>query len=104
MEVLRGGASHLYGSGTLGRVVTISTKRADKNSLSLLTSYGNEQTPNASLFLTARKRGWGASLGGELFKTEGYVLVAPGERGIVDTAAGSRHAVVTIKAEKWFAK
>src|SRR6267378_369894 len=45
MEVLRGGASHLYGSAALGGVVTISTKPADKNSLSLLTSYGNEQTP-----------------------------------------------------------
>jgi outer membrane receptor protein involved in Fe transport len=102
VEILRGGASHLYGSGALGGVVNISTSAATTNSLSLTAGYGNEATPNVSLFLSGRKRDWGASLATELFSTDGYVLVSPAERGPVDTKAGSRHGVSTLKLERWF--
>ena len=104
VEVLRGGASHLYGSSALGGVVSISTATANTNSLSFETSYGNEATPNASLFLNGKQRDWRASLAAEIFSTRGYVFVSPAERGPVDTRAGSRHAVATIKIEKWLGK
>src|SRR6266480_4706289 len=55
VEVLRGGSSHLYGSSALGGVVNILTKKAQSNAASLETSYGNERTPDASLFLAGRK-------------------------------------------------
>lgn len=102
VEILRGGASHLYGSGALGGVINISTRSANSNSLSVTATYGNENTPNASLFLSGRKRDWGASLATELFSTDGYVLVSPDERGPVDTKANSRNAVTTLKVERWF--
>ena len=102
VEILRGGASHLYGSGALGGVVNISTSAATTNSLSLTAGYGNETTPNVSLFLTGKKRDWGASLATELLSTDGYVLVSPAERGPVDTKAGSRYGVSTLKIERWF--
>ena len=104
VEVLRGGASHLYGSSALGGVVSISTRTPATNVLDLEASYGNERTPDASLFLSGRKRDWVASLAAESFSTRGYVLVATDERGPVDTRAGSRHAVMNIKVERWFGK
>ncbi|HCX28401.1 MAG TPA: hypothetical protein DHU55_01305 [Blastocatellia bacterium] len=104
VEVLRGGASHLYGSGALGGVVSLATRQAQTNNISLETSYGNEATPAASLWLSGRKRDWRASLAAEMFSTEGYVLVAPAERGPIDTRAGSRHAATNIKVERWFGK
>ena len=102
VEVLRGGASHLYGSSALSGVVNIITKQADSNAVSFEASYGNERTPDASLFLGGRKDNWAASLAAESFRTDGYILVAPNERGLVDTPASSRHAVIDLKLERLF--
>src|SRR6267142_5459654 len=90
VEVLRGSASQLYGSAALGGVVNIVTKTRRANSFLLETSYGNESTPSASVFLSGRRGDWGASLAAEIFNTDGYVLVSPLERGPVDSPAGSR--------------
>jgi outer membrane receptor protein involved in Fe transport len=102
VEVLRGPASHLYGSDALGGVINITTKPRDTNTLSLETFYGNERTPGASLFAGHRKDDWGGSVSAEILNTDGYIIVAPDERGPVDTPAGSRHSVVTLRAERWF--
>jgi len=102
VEVLRGGASHLYGSSALGGVVNISTKGTDTNALSLALSYGNEMTPNASVYLSGEKHSWAASLAAETFRTDGFVLVPEDQRGLVDTAAGSRDAVANMKLERLF--
>ncbi|HEV2883882.1 MAG TPA: TonB-dependent receptor [Pyrinomonadaceae bacterium] len=102
VEVLHGGASHLYGSSALGGVVNISTRRPENTALSLETYYGNQTTPGASLFLVGRKGDWGASLSSEIFSTRGYVLVAPAERGAVDTNANSRHGVMTLRVDRRF--
>lgn len=102
VEVLRSGASHLYGSAALGGVVNISTKRTDTNALSLALSYGNEMTPSASVYLSGEKRSWAASLAAETLRTDGFVLVPEDQRGLVDTAAGSRDAVVNMMLERLF--
>lgn len=102
VEVLAGGASHLYGSAALGGVIDIITKRPDSNTLSLTTSYGNQVSPNVSLYLSGERRGWAASLAAEVFHTGGYVLVPPEQRGRVDTAAGVRDAVMNLRLEKNF--
>src|SRR5258705_4390008 len=102
VEVLRGSASQLYGSGALGGVVNIVTKTRNTNSFLLETSYGNESTPSTSVFLSGNRGEWGASLAAEIFNTDGYVLVSPSERGPVDSPAGSRHSVVSMRAERRF--
>ncbi len=104
VEVLRGGASHLYGSSALGGVINISTTKTDANALSLETSYGNQSTPAGSIFLSGKKGDWNASAAVEIFSSHGYVPVAPDERGLVDTQASSRHAVMNLKVERWFGK
>jgi outer membrane receptor protein involved in Fe transport len=50
IEVMRGGASDLYGTGALGGVIQLLTKPIDTPTLSFDISYGNQNTSNASLF------------------------------------------------------
>lgn len=102
MEVLRGGASDLYGSSALAGVVSIVTKRPEANTLSLEASYGNQATPDASLYSHYRHGNWSASLAAGIFRTDGYVLVDENQRGAVDTAAGSRHSVINLNLERSF--
>jgi outer membrane receptor protein involved in Fe transport len=100
VEVLEGGASHLYGSTALAGLIDISTKSASNNLVSLSASYGNEFTPNGSLFASGTRRGWSASLAAEIFRTDGYILVPKAQRGLIDTAAGSRDAVMNVRVER----
>ena len=100
VEVLEGGASHLYGSTALAGLIDISTKSASSNHVSLSASYGNEFTPNGSLFVSGTRRGWSASLAAEVFRTDGYILIPEAQRGLVDTAAGSRDAVMNLRIER----
>ena len=102
VEVLLGGASHLYGSAALGGVIDITTKQPNTNSLSLAASYGNETSPNVSLFASGTKSDWSASIAAETFHTDGYVLVPEAERGRVDTLAGMRDLVSNLRVERTF--
>src|ERR1041384_5839580 len=100
VEVLRGGASELYGSDALGGFVNIITRHPAAPAATLELSYGNEQTPDASLFVGATRAGWGVRLSAEEFRTDGYVLVDERERGRVDTQAGARHATLDLTIER----
>jgi outer membrane receptor protein involved in Fe transport len=100
IEVLRGGASHLYGSAALGGVVNIFTRKAREPVLLLETSYGNQQTADASVFAAGRKGLWGASLAAETFHTDGYVIVGERARGRVDIPANSRNTVGRLTIER----
>ncbi|HLM56903.1 MAG TPA: TonB-dependent receptor [Pyrinomonadaceae bacterium] len=101
-EVLRGGASSLYGSAALGGAVQFVTRRPAENALALELSYGSQGTADGSLFLSGARGPWGASLAAEIFRTEGYVLVAERERGRADTPAASRHATTELTVERRF--
>jgi outer membrane receptor protein involved in Fe transport len=104
VEVLRGGASSLYGSDALGGVINIMTREPTSLALSLEASYGNQQTPNATLFAGMRKGRWRANLSSEMLSTDGYILVADDERGRVDTPAGSHHSAFDFKLERELGK
>jgi outer membrane receptor protein involved in Fe transport len=100
VEVLRGGASHLYGATALGGVVNVIGLAPERSSLSVELSYGNEQTPNGSFFGSVTRGKWTASLAAEFSKTGGYIIVDEDERGVIDTPAGSRYAVANLKLER----
>jgi outer membrane receptor protein involved in Fe transport len=102
VEILRGGASHLYGSDALGGVINISTRKPQTPALSLEASYGNEQTADASLFTGARWKQWEANLAAESFKTDGYIIVDENQRGRVDIPANTRNAVLNFTLERSF--
>lgn len=100
VEVLRGGASHLYGATALSGVVNVIGRAPEARSLSAELSYGNQQTPGGSLFGSITRGKWSMSLGVEISRTEGYIIVDEDERGAIDTPAGSRYSVANLKLER----
>jgi outer membrane receptor protein involved in Fe transport len=92
VEVLRGAASSLYGSGALGGVVQFVPRKTAETQLRFETSYGTQRTADASLYASTLQRGWELALSAQTFSTGGYVLVDERERGRVDTHAASRNA------------
>jgi outer membrane receptor protein involved in Fe transport len=100
IEVLRGGASSLYGSSALGGVVNLITRQSAANALSLEASYGNPGTGEASLFAAGSRGRWSASVAAEVFSTEGYILVEERERGRVDTPAGVRRTALDLSLSR----
>ena len=103
VEVLRGGASHLYGGSALGGAINVVTRAPTSHILSLKTSYGNQQSPDTSFFASVTKQKWTFDLAAEISKTDGYVIVDPDERGRIDTPAGSRYSVVNLKVQRQIA-
>jgi outer membrane receptor protein involved in Fe transport len=86
VEVLRGGASDLYGTSAMGGVIQF-IRRKDAGVRAEL-SAGTQSTYTSSIF--AGSDSW--SLAADLLNTDGYVLVRPEERGAVDVEANARHA------------
>jgi outer membrane receptor protein involved in Fe transport len=91
LEVVRGGASELYGNSAMGGVINIITRAGGLPALSLDLSYGNENSPSASIYAATRLKKFSTSLAGELFQTNGYINVRKNDRGAVDTPVSSRH-------------
>jgi outer membrane receptor protein involved in Fe transport len=96
VEVAPEGASSLYGSDALGGVIQFLTRPAEPAGISIETSYGNQNTPNLSLWAGGEKNGWESAFGGEVFHTDGYILVPESQRGSVDIKAGSEHGTADL--------
>ena len=94
VEVFRGGSSNLYGSSALGGVVQFRTLQPESPKLALEMSYGNQITPDISVWAGSKTGQWDYSLATELFRTDGYLLVPDSIRGFVDAPANSRNATV----------
>ncbi|MCA1582266.1 MAG: TonB-dependent receptor [Acidobacteria bacterium] len=100
-EVVRGGASELYGSPALGGAIQLVRRApADAPALSADVFAGSERARDAGLFASYRRGLYGAALAGEVFSTEGYVPTAPRERGPVDSGASSRHGTADLTVER----
>lgn len=84
VELVRGGASDLYGSSAIGGVVNIISARPSSKALEVRSTYGGEETYDQSALATAKRGTWGGLVAGGLIGTDGYVQEAPNERGPVD--------------------
>ena len=100
VEVLRGGASDLYGTGALGGVIHVIPRRPRTSAFSMETSAGSDRTIDSSLAGTLHMGNWLATVAGEVFRTDGYIPVSEPDRGAVDTAANSRHATADFRLER----
>ena len=99
IEVVRGGASDLYGSSAIGGVVNIVPVRPTSNVAELSSSYGGEGTYGESLRLQAKRGPWGALLAGGMIGTDGYIQEAPSQRGPVDIASNVHSQNALLLAE-----
>jgi outer membrane receptor protein involved in Fe transport len=101
VEVLRGGASDLYGSGALGGAVQLVTRPFPSGpQLEAETSGGGQGTLDLSSTARWGRGPWAARLSAQGFRTEGYVPVEEASRGAVDTEAASRHVSVDALVER----
>ena len=91
VEVLRGGASSLYGNSALSGAINLNPPKQDSHALRFETSGGGQETFTGSLYAAYGKHGWNLDLAGESFQTAGYIPAAVGQRGSVDSHANSRH-------------
>jgi len=89
IEVVRGGASDLYGSGAMGGVVQFI--RRGNDDVAFETSAGSEGTGTASFFAAMKRGGWSGSIDADFLSTNGYILVQPSQRGTVDVDADAGH-------------
>jgi outer membrane receptor protein involved in Fe transport len=90
VEISQEGGSSLYGSDALGGVVQFVSRPTEPSGIALDTSYGNQNTPDLSLWAGGQKGKWESSFAGGVFNTDGYILTPEAERGSVDVRAGSR--------------
>ena len=94
IEVFRGGESNLYGSDALGGVIQMLTRVPSGPAFSIDTSYGTENTHDLSAWGGTKISRWDFESGVDMSRTDGYTLVTPSQRGLVDTNADSKHAAV----------
>ncbi|MFT4114040.1 TonB-dependent receptor [Silvibacterium sp.] len=87
VEVVRGGASDLYGSSAIGGVVSLLPAQPPVNdgaNFALDTNYGALETTDDSGIGAVRHGAWSALGAAGVIATDGYTLVAPNLRGAVD--------------------
>jgi outer membrane receptor protein involved in Fe transport len=84
IEIVRGGASDLYGSSAIGGVVDVVPVRPTSDQAQLRSSYGAENTYDDSLLLATKRGPWGLLGAGGVIGTDGYIQEAPYQRGPVD--------------------
>lgn len=103
IEILRGGASDLYGGAALSGVIALEPKRVQaKNKFvyDFETSIGNQTTPEASVWLGTSFGKWRVSASGEAFRTNGFINIDARERGLIDTPVNVKRASGNLTLER----
>ena len=88
VEVVRGGASDLYGADAAGGVIQVLSVQPSSPILRALFEGGNQESGRASGLVGTRRGRWSGALSGEWNTTEGAIPIAPEIRGPIDTKAG----------------
>jgi outer membrane receptor protein involved in Fe transport len=84
IELVRGGASDLYGSSAIGGVISIVPVLPEANHFELTTSGGSQSTLDDSLLGSLKLGQWSGLVSSQLIATDGYILIAPSVRGPID--------------------
>ena len=102
IELMRGGASDLYGSSAIGGVVSVIPVRPAADMFELRSSYGGEETFDDSLLGEMKRGPWGGRAAGGALGTDGYIQEAPLQRGPVDDASNvhSQNGMLTAERDR----
>jgi outer membrane receptor protein involved in Fe transport len=100
IELMRGGASDLYGSSAIGGVVSVIPVRPTLDQFELRSSYGGEETFDNSLLGQMKRGPWGVLAAGGALGTDGYIQEAPSQRGPVDEASNVHSQNGMLTAER----
>jgi outer membrane receptor protein involved in Fe transport len=99
IEMTDGPTSSLYGNYAMGGVINIITARPTRGLLDLKTQYGTEGSPKFDFLAADRWDHLGALVEGSFFKTDGFPIVAPIERGPIDNNADVAYSNISAKVE-----
>jgi iron complex outermembrane recepter protein len=98
IEVVPSGSSALYGSAALAGVVQL-VSRATTTSYEGEASYGSFHTVHGAVRASQDFGMVGAALEAELLRSDGYIVVAPEQRGPIDDPADSLHGTVNARVD-----
>jgi outer membrane receptor protein involved in Fe transport len=84
IDVVRGGASDLYGSSAIGGVMNVGIERPTSTMAEVRSSYGMLGTYDASGLAQTKHGPWGVMGAGGALGTDGFIQEAPWQRGPVD--------------------
>jgi outer membrane receptor protein involved in Fe transport len=84
VEVLRGGASDLYGSSAIGGVINEVPLKPERMGYVADGGFGSETSPFGDALLTGAFKRWAGLAASSFLRTDGYTLTAPEFRGLVD--------------------
>lgn len=87
VELMRGGASDLYGSSAIGGVIDVVPVVPQRFDFAADLSGASEATSTLNGLVTAGGQGWSGLGAATLFRTDGYILTAPAVRGPIDVAS-----------------
>ncbi|MGO9766692.1 MAG: TonB-dependent receptor [Myxococcaceae bacterium] len=99
IEVVPGGGSALYGNYALGGVLQVISRPITPLTLDAVGDYGSENTGRLSVWASDRYGPVGAALEGDFLTSDGYYVVAPYDRGPIDTPTPTQHAVLNGRVE-----
>jgi len=85
IELVRGGASDLYGSSAIGGVINIIPYTPTGDDFQLQSSYGALNTYQDDALAATRRGHYGFLATGGTLGTDGFIQTVPYERGTVDT-------------------
>lgn len=98
VEVLRGGASNLYGDAGLSGAVDVRPRTAmEKIAFAAEAFAGSQRTFSGQIFAGSGYKGWFGDISAGHFQTRGFVPVDKDERGLVDSFAGMRSVNLTAR-------
>jgi outer membrane receptor protein involved in Fe transport len=89
VEIASGGGSSLYGSSALGGVIQVLSRSFEANHFELDMQGGSQGTAGADFLGSAVHGPWSGNVSGSFLHTDGYLIVPPSVRGLVDDRAGS---------------
>lgn len=102
VDLLRGGAAARYGTPALGAAVEINRFGARPHGAAVELSTGELGTVDGGLLAGLALGGWDLGLAAESFDTDGFVSVAPEERGSIDRAITERHTTIDLNLQRRF--
>ncbi len=99
IEVVDGATSSLYGNYAMGGVINIISGRPARRTAEFSTQYGNLDSPKLDFRGSDVWGKVGAAIDGGWFDTDGFPVVAAGERGPVDTKATVEFRNLNVKVD-----
>ena len=92
IELLRGGSSSIYGTGSVGGTINIVSKSASEGfTFGGEVSAGSQNTFDSAFYSGFARSGWLADVSASTFQTRGFRIVDEDVRGTVDDFANSRN-------------